>query len=259
MNDQLKTDIRQLIDDTNAVRNAVIATGVEVADGTPSSQYADKVAEVYEKGKSEGGGSGGDTDAAYNEGYEQGKVDEQRAFWEAYQEGGIVKSYASAFYNKSWTDEIYNPIYPIKTTNPGAMFYEPQITDTKVDIDISEATATVNMFRLAMSMKTVRKLIVSENTTYNMTFATMRALENITFEGVIGQNGMSFANSPLLTKASLTNIVEHTSTTATITITLSLKAVNKAFETSEGANDGSTNAEWLTLIGTRENVTITLA
>jgi hypothetical protein len=32
-----------------------------------------------------------------------------------------------------------------------------------------------------------------------------------------------------------------------LTAKFSLKAVNKAFETSEGANDGSTSEEWFTL------------
>jgi hypothetical protein len=37
---------------------------------------------------------------------------------------------------------------------------------------------------------------------------------------------------------------------------LPLRAVNKAFETSEGANDGKTSTEWETLIGTKTNWTI---
>ena len=50
-----------------------------------------------------------------------------------------------------------------------------------------------------------------------------------------------------------------TDTASGKTITFSKTAVNKAFETSAGANDGSTSAEWLALVGTKPNWTISLA
>lgn len=40
---------------------------------------------------------------------------------------------------------------------------------------------------------------------------------------------------------------------------LSLDAVNTAFETSEGAADGSTSAEWTALVESKPNWTISLA
>ena len=42
------------------------------------------------------------------------------------------------------------------------------------------------------------------------------------------------------------------------TLTLSLTAVNNAFETSAGAKDGSTSAEWTALVDAKTNWTITL-
>ena len=43
------------------------------------------------------------------------------------------------------------------------------------------------------------------------------------------------------------------------TLTLSLTAVKKAFETSSGANNGNTSEEWLALVASKSNWTITLA
>jgi hypothetical protein len=57
----------------------------------------------------------------------------------------------------------------------------------------------------------------------------------------------------------LTNIVNALSTTTTgLFVTLRKDAVNKAFETSEGAMDGSTSDEWLALAATKANWTISL-
>ena len=48
-------------------------------------------------------------------------------------------------------------------------------------------------------------------------------------------------------------------TTTGLTVTFSKTAVDKAFETAEGANDGSTSPEWLALVATRPNWGIGLA
>lgn len=70
---------------------------------------------------------------------------------------------------------------------------------------------------------------------------------------------ITFEHSTKLNATSIETIVNSLSVDATgQSLTLSKAAVNKAFETSEGANDGSTSAEWATLIGTRPNWTINL-
>lgn len=69
---------------------------------------------------------------------------------------------------------------------------------------------------------------------------------------------MGFAWCPL-DKASTTSVISALSDTATAqTLTLSLSAVNTAFETSEGAADGSTSEEWLALAETKPNWLIEL-
>ena len=65
--------------------------------------------------------------------------------------------------------------------------------------------------------------------------------------------------STKLSRTSIENLINGSSPiTSDKTITLSLTAVNKAFETSEGANDGETSTEWLTLKDTKPNWTFVL-
>lgn len=78
-------------------------------------------------------------------------------------------------------------------------------------------------------LKKIEKLIVLEETTYGNTFTGDVALEEIEFEGIIG-NDINFGDCKVLNKASQTNIVEHLSETTTgKTITFSKTAVNNAF------------------------------
>jgi hypothetical protein len=57
------------------------------------------------------------------------------------------------------------------------------------------------------TVKTIDKLVVSDKLKYNSTFNGCSNLENITFEGVIG-NSLSFANSSKLTNASVQSIID---------------------------------------------------
>jgi hypothetical protein len=83
--------------------------------------------------------------------------------------------------------------------------------------------------------------------------------EHIGFEGIIAQNGLNLQWSTKLDKESHVKLVNTlSSTTSGLSVTVSQTAVNKAFETSEGANDGSTSQEWLNLIATKPNWTISI-
>lgn len=66
--------------------------------------------------------------------------------------------------------------------------------------------------------------------------------------------------SPYLSADSIRSIVGGLNSEVTgQTLTIPRNAVKKAFETSEGANDGDTSAEWLALKDTKPNWTITLS
>ena len=103
-------------------------------------------------------------------------------------------------------------------------------------------------------------LRIDENTTFSNTFRDCTKLKDVIMEGTIGQNGFDTHWSTAVSKASIKNIIECLSTTATgLTVTLSKTAVDKAFETSTNAVNGSTSNEWVALIATRNNWTISLA
>ena len=137
--------------------------------------------------------------------YEKGKEKERSDFWDVFQNNGIqMANYQYAFAYGHFSDKNYNPKHKINPSySCSSMFYSATaITDTKVDIDVRQATATTNVFRSASKLKTIRKLIVNENNTYVQWFTGCASLENITFEGVIG-NDLSFADCPLLTVESM--------------------------------------------------------
>lgn len=182
--------------------------------------------------------------------FEAGKDEEQRVFWENFQQEGNRKTYNAAF--QYWRDICYNPIYPfVGVTNASSMFNSCTIVDTKVPVDLTAITSSSNMnavFAYSTLLKTINKLIVNENTTYNTWFPYCSRLANITFEGTIGKS-IDLSASKVLTKASIENIVSCLSKTVTgQTLTLSTEAVNNAFTTDE----------WNALIADKTNWTISL-
>lgn len=78
----------------------------------------------YEKGKSEGG----NTEEAYN----NGKLEERKAFWDAYQVNGNRTDYQHAFRGVGWNDTNFYPEYDIICqSGPVQMFCGTYITDIK--------------------------------------------------------------------------------------------------------------------------------
>lgn len=131
-------------------------------------------------------------------------------------------------------------------------------------INLSNITNLAYSFYGAYNQKhglqTIDKIISSETTPFlSHTFGYTKWLENVIFEGVIGQNGLDLHWSTKLSKASITSIINTLSTTTSgLSITLSVTAVNNAFETSTGSANGSSSQEWLDLIATKSNWTISL-
>lgn len=135
-------------------------------------------------------------------------------FWDTFQDYGNRRIYVECF-RRGWTDENYNPKYPIVPDDSGntnaydIFMYNENITDTKVDIDISQCKGTRCMFMGCKNLVTIRKIITSEKvTSYDRTFNTCNNLENVTFEGVICCN-IAFPNSSKLSDASIQNIIDH--------------------------------------------------
>lgn len=83
-------------------------------------------------------------------------------------------------------------------------------------------------------------------------------LKDIRFVGLMSES-WGFYDSQELSKDTITNIMNCLSPSVSgKTLTLPRTAVDKAFEVTVGANDGSTSVEWLTLIGEHSNWTVSL-
>ena len=141
--------------------------------------------------------------------YDAGKKAEYDAFWDALQEYGNRDYYYYGFAYR-WNDECYNPKYPIfcggsttNSANGNALFRTSPITDTKVDVTILYNAA--GAFYGCTQLKTIKKLIVTEVTSYSNTFYQCYALENIVIEGTIGKD-IDFKACPL-TYDSLMSII----------------------------------------------------
>lgn len=116
--------------------------------------------------------------------FNAGKEAEEKAFWEVFQKR---TSWQYAFAYNGWTDENYNPIYPIRigSTNTN-MYYSSGITDTKVSLDAS--ARTLNYTFRDSAIVTIPELIVNESTDINQGFTNATALKNISITGTIGTN-----------------------------------------------------------------------
>ena len=236
----------------------------------------------------------GKTAGGYTEGFEAGKQAEYDAFWDVFQRNGERADYQyGGFGGIGWTDETFKPKYTVKplhcynmftgcgmteirgvdfstTKNMENTFAFSQYLELIGEINAPLVTTMTRTFRLCPKLKTIEKLTVSANTKFTTIFQDSTALKNITFEGEIGQD-LDVSPCTKLTKASIENIVNHLSDTASgKTLTLSEAAVNEAFrgygaipdyptqgEVFWGDVDGKYSMDWSELIapkiGTEEN------
>lgn len=222
--------------------------------------------------------------AVFEAGKAEGAKEEYDRFWDVYQENGNRTNYENAFYNKAkcWTKETLKPKYNLNNIKSAQyMFYainfitnlDEWASDNGITIDFEKAdnisyafclssivsVGVINisnclyascLFQYCSGLKTIGKLILSGtiSTTFPHAFDRCPALENITIEGTIG-NDISFSDSALLTKSSITSVINALSDTEVgKTATFSQVAKESAF----------TAEEWATLIGTKPNWTISL-
>ena len=226
-----------------------------------------------------------------------GRKAEYNAFWDVAQENGNRTNYAFAFSGDMWTQENFKPKYPIrpvgsahnmlaywgqsyggkgstridlrgicafeleKCTSINSMCYSNTYIKAIGILDTRNINALETVFSSAYNIETIEKIILKDDgsQTFANNFRYCEELTNLTIEGVIGQNGLNLQWSTKLSKNSWISIINALSTTTSgLTITGSLASVKKAFETSAGANDGNTSAEWKALTDTKTNWTISL-
>jgi hypothetical protein len=228
--------------------------------------------------------------------YNAGEKSEYDRFWDSFQQNGTRTDYQYVFAGMAWNNNTFKPKYDIKCVGETNYLFKgfavegdfaELLTNLGINLDLSEATNIEYMFhnsngitRLpkldlsnasvvlysffsAWRLKTIDKLITTMETGrtggLNM-FSSIKNLEELTIEGVLGYAGLSLATAPKLNKASHISVINALSTTTSgLSVTLSKTAVDNAFETTTGKADGSTSTEWTTLIATKNNWTIVLA
>ncbi len=260
----LQENIRQVNGDFQAIKAKIVEKGVEVANGTRTSEYAAKVDAVYEAGR-------------------QKEYDD---FWDTFLRNGAgLGNTVAPFAGTSWYDARFKPKYNVKMTgNINYAFQVSNIKDFKgciqkagVNFTFEGITSAIQLFAYSQvenlptldfslcsstgclgsafssctKLKSIDKIIVSENTKFSAnTFGQCSALEEVRFEGTIGgaSGGLVLTSCKKLSKASFESIINALSDTSGTQIELSLSAVNKAFESVEGANNGSSTQNWYELI-----------
>lgn len=153
-------------------------------------------------------------------------------------------------------------------TNISGLFYDSDFTRVpKITLGGSLTSSVWHLFSESDSLVTIDEIELTDDFTdagtvvlWAQCFENCVALKNITFtgNGKITQS-IDLQWSKSLTKASITNIINYLSTDSNAMICrLSLEAVNVAFESAEGAKDGTSSAEWTALIETKPNWSVAL-
>ncbi len=228
--------------------------------------------------------------------YNKGVLDEYDRFWDNFQDYGKRRNYFYAFAN--WNLGAFKPKYDIAPHNLEGMFMMSEMAvdlpaylkEIGINIDFKNATNSASMtntfrgckftrigeidstmsnflnstFGYSSNLKTIDKLILREDGSQGFTngaFLNCSSLKHLIIEGVIGKNGFDVQWSPRLSHDSIVSIINALSdTTSGLTVTLSQQAVSDAFVYMENfiARPGYNSAEWLALIATRSNWTISL-
>ncbi len=225
--------------------------------------------------------------------YDAGKQAEHKEFWDSYiTDSSTYPVYNYAFAGPNWVDSNFRPHHDLvprfsygdhmfcqsgichlksileelgisldfsHCTSFSQVFYRSQITELG-EVSTLGATSLTALFNYATYLTTVDNLILKSDGSQTLgtgAFANANALTNITITGCIGST-VDFRYSPL-SKASIESVIAalHTSKTGQ-KLTFNKLVVDTAFETSAGAADGSASAEWLALVASKPNWTITL-
>ena len=239
----------------------------------------------YEKGETDGYAKG------EAEGIEVGRNAEWSDMWDSIQENGNRTNYRYMFYSPSWNDVTFKPKYPIRPSGNNSaaqyMFREAKIVDGAYT-DLLDFSACQSLEGFSTN-STIRKFKVLDtrlvqggygyfqafNDVYleyidefyptqqkyalDAAFSTCKKLYHIKFCSEIMVGGLKLV-CPTLDKESLDSVMYWLSTTTEgLSVTLPLTAVNREYETSEGANDGVTSEEWTSKVNARSNWTIQYA
>ena len=270
----------------------VIREKIGKTDKIKSGELADKVTEVYEAGKASGGG-----DSYYDAFWDTFQWNGNRKNYD-YAFGGLgwrkdnfkpkydivptsavhMFAYAKSDATTITEDEMilmkeveeergivfdFSQAASLGATFRTSLFKELNVIDLKSATDLayvfSETTPKNAQLTHRIGLQRIERLICYDTNTFQGTsFSGNCILSYIGFEGVIASD-INLRFLPLISE-SIQKLIGCLSDTATgKTVTLNQVAVNNAFETSSGLVDGSTSQEWLNLVATKPNWTISLS
>lgn len=265
----LEMNVNQVNSDFQSIKTAITDKGIAIDDGTKTSEYADKVSDVYEAGQ-------------------QSEYDR---FWDAFQQNGERSSYAFAFAGDSWNGENFKPKYDIKPKSTARyMFAHAQklvgqnidelLSKSGVILDTSGITASDGFsnfmqYSCPHTMPEIDTTGVSNLSSF-MYYASIYAIKKIRFkddgsqtvltmfnnsnfvkvevEGVIGKS-LKLNSASSMTVASaisfITHLKNYSGTDSEFANTLTLSSTTKTALDNEGATspNGNTWAEYITDIG----------
>lgn len=188
--------------------------------------------------------------------FEAGKKAEREAFWNAYITETMLADAERMFYGDGWGQSNFFPTRDIRPIIATDMFRnfghivngvkdEPldlaaRLEECGVTLDLSNATSVNQMFQSAnisrfptmdftnvkgilgvfryCPVTTIDKMIVNANNTFSYAFKETTNLENVVFEGEIGNN-IQFQESPL-SHDSIMSIINHLAVVSGKTLTL---------------------------------------
>lgn len=265
--------LNQLIVTKEKIKNALISKGVTVSEEDTFAYYADKIGEI----------SGINPNWTSWRYFSYGNNRNDVVAKLKYTDTANGNDFGCMFYSCESLTEIpfidtskgtnfssmfngcaaLTAIPPLNTsqgTNFSNMFDGCQALITLPSLNTENGWAFANMFYSCRSLVTIPALNVSRGTIFSNIFFNCTALENLTLTGTLRESGVDLHYSTQLTKTSIISVVNALAADiAGKSITLSLTAVNRAFETSDGASDGTSAGEWQNLIAAKSNWTILLS
>ena len=191
----------------------------------------------------------------YDKGYQDGsEVAQKKPYFNT---SSPAPHHEYLFFANRWND--YLDYWDLSNIANGAYLFYNSTTLTRVPpLGTSKCTRLNFTFYQCKLLEIIEGIDFSANPNTQECFRFCSALKTIIINGVIPCS-IDFKDCVVLDKTTITSIMTKLTDTASGKfITFPKAAINKAFETSSGANDGSTSAEWLALVGAKSNWTISL-
>ena len=167
-------------------------------------------------------------------------------------------------------EELGYPVFDTSEAIRLDYFNNPGVFSTLGTIDITGCTNASTLYWMFATtaatnyLRSIKKIISAKETYYTSSamFRNCSNLEHCVFEGKIGTTGFDISPCTKLDKESITSIIycawNSDASTWQYTMSISLAAVKKAFETEPGLNNGDTSEEWTRLVRQAGNWIINL-